>query len=108
MKDEVNYVSISGNIGKVEFAVTHSGNPVCNFQIASDRRSKESTVTAWAKVNVYSKSLVEVCRIKLRKGLWVLVEGELMNREGKLGELTEIRARKLLFGNEREGVGHGS
>lgn len=35
-----------------------------------------------------------------------MVEGELMNREGVLGDLTEVRARELIF-LEDEGVHHG-
>lgn len=97
MTDDVNHVSISGNVGKLEFATTGNGSPVCNFQMASDRRARDNTITAWVKVNVYSKGLVEVCRSRLRKGLKVWVEGELMNRDGRLGELTEVRARKVLF-----------
>ena len=49
------------------------------------------------KVNVYVENLIRICKSKLTKGRYVIVEGELMNREGQYGELTEVRAREVLF-----------
>ena len=101
MSDDINHVSISGNVGKIDFSTTGTGAPVCTFTIASDRRSTDRTITAWVKVNVYVPALVAVCKTKLSKGVKVWVEGELMNREGRLGELTEVRARRVLFPEAR-------
>ena len=103
--DHINHVSISGNVGKVTFATMGNGDPVCTFHLASDRRARDKTITAWVKINVYSKALVEVCKNRLRTGIEIAVSGELMNREGKLGELTEVRARQIIFGS---GDAHGS
>lgn len=38
-----------------------------------------------------------------------MVEGELMNRDGVLGDLTEVRARELIFvpDEDPEGAHHG-
>lgn len=101
MSDDVNHVSISGNVGKIDFSTTSSGAPVCTFTIASDRKTPDRVITAWVKINVYPAALVTVCKAKLAKGTKVWVEGELMNREGRIGELTEIRARRVLFPEAR-------
>jgi single-stranded DNA-binding protein len=97
----MNLVAYSGNVsGKIEFAKTGGGTPVCTFHVASDRRTKDTVITCWAKINAYGHGLVEACRQKLVKGIYVVVEGELMNREGRLGELLEIRARRVDFPSE--------
>lgn len=103
----VNRVVISGNVtDKIAYSSTGNGVPTCTFVLASDRYTRDSVVTAWVKINVYGK-LVEVCRTRLVKGRYVLVEGELMNRDGRLGELTEVRAKEVIFPvqdrNEQEG-----
>lgn len=97
----MNVVAISGNVSaKIEFAKTGGGTPVCTFHMASDRRTKDATITAWVKINAYGHGLVEACRQRLTKGVYVVVEGELMNREGRLGELLEVRARRVDFPSE--------
>ena len=96
----VNRVIISGNASdSARFHSTGSGTACATFKIACDRRgaNKGETVTAWVKINVYGDSLVEICRMRLRKGVYVIVEGELMNRDGAAGEVTEIRAKELVF-----------
>jgi single-stranded DNA-binding protein len=94
----INRVIISGNIsGRVSYNETSSGTPACSFSLASDRYASGSVVTAWVKVNVYGDGLVRTCSERLIKGLYVLVEGELMNRGGQTGELTEIRAKEIIF-----------
>lgn len=94
----LNKVIISGNVGgRITFNSTPSGTEACSFQLASDRPIQGGVVTAWVKINAYDDQLVRVCKGRLVKGLYVLVEGELMNREGVYGELTEIRAREVIF-----------
>jgi len=110
----VNRVVISGNVtGAIQEGRTNSGVPTCTFVLASDRYTKDSIVTAWVKINVYGKPLVDVCEPRLRKGRYVLVEGELMNRDGRTAELTEVRAKEVIFPTheaeqESEGAGNGS
>lgn len=68
------------------------------FTMVCDRRRAEGgVVTAWVKVNVYIESLIKTCRKMLNCGGYVIVEGELMNREGKYEQLTEVRAREIIF-----------
>jgi single-stranded DNA-binding protein len=101
----LNRVIISGNVGgKIAFADTGSGTPVCSFYLVSDRHSSGGTVvTARVKINVYGENFVRLCRARLVKGVYVLVEGELMNRNGKLEELLEVRTKEILFLSRDEG-----
>jgi single-stranded DNA-binding protein len=95
----INRVIISGNLSsRITYAKTGNGSEVCTFTLASDRPGSNGVVvSAYIKCNVYSQGLVDVCRRKLAKGSYVIVEGELMNRDGQIGELTEVRARDVIF-----------
>lgn len=94
----INKVIISGNVGgNIAFNQTPSGTDACSFQVASDRHTQTGMITAWVKINAYGENLVRLCRGRLSKGQYVLVEGELMNRDGVHGELTEVRAREVIF-----------
>ena len=93
----INKVIISGNVaGNINFGEVKGGSAL-SFSVASDRKANGSTITAWVKINVYHEALVRICRTRLLKGGYVLIEGELMNREGQHGELTEVRAREIIF-----------
>jgi len=88
----------SGNVSRdINYGEMPDGTPVVSFTMASDRVANGSTITAWVKVNVYIEQLVSACKSKLECGGYVLVEGELMNREGRHGKLTEVRAREIIF-----------
>lgn len=94
----INQVVISGNVaGNINFAQLQRGGQALSFSVASDRKSNGSTITAWVKVNVYHEALVRICKSRLEKGGYVLIQGELMNRDGQHGELTEVRAREIIF-----------
>jgi single-stranded DNA-binding protein len=94
----INRVIVSGNAtGKIDYSTTDQGGDVCTFVLASDRHSSGGVVTAYVKVNVYIEALVRLCRTKLDKGCYILVEGELMNRTTPSGKVTEVRAWELLF-----------
>lgn len=95
----INRVILSGNAtSSINYSTTGSGSPVCTFVVASSRPGANgSTVSSYVKINAYSNGLVDLCRSRLRQGSYIIVEGELMNRDGKLGELTEVRARDLVF-----------
>jgi single-stranded DNA-binding protein len=103
----INQVTISGNVKeKMSFASTANQTPACTFQLASDRHSSSGVVTAFVKVNCYGEGLVNACRAKLAKGVYVIVAGELMCRDGQLGDLVEVRAREIIFLPGQE-AGHG-
>jgi single-stranded DNA-binding protein len=95
----VNAVYLGGNLSdSAKFRETGSGKPCCSFKMACDRRGVGGdTITVWVKVNVYVEPLVELCRTRLQKGLYLVVVGELMNRDGDRGELIEVRAQQLIF-----------
>lgn len=95
----INRVLVSGNVTtRIEYGTTGSGSPVCSFVLASSRPGANGiTLTSFVKINAYSSGLVDVCRGRLCSGAYVIVEGELMNRDGRIGELTEVRARDLVF-----------
>lgn len=94
----INKVILSGNVaGNITFGEMSGGSDALSFSVASDRKSSGATITAWVKINVYQEALVRICRTRLLKGGYVLVEGELMNRDGQHGELTEVRAREIIF-----------
>jgi single stranded DNA-binding protein len=96
----INRVIISGNASdSARFQQTGGGTPCATFKLACDRRgaNKGETVTAWVKINVYGDALVEICKARLHKGAYLIVEGELMNRDGAVGEVTEVRAKEVIF-----------
>jgi|WetSurMetagenome_2_1015567.scaffolds.fasta_scaffold08238_5 single-stranded DNA-binding protein len=95
----INKSILSGNVsGDINFSELPGGDPALSFSLASDRRSGDGgSVTVWVRVNVYIQPLIHICRERLHKGGYVLVEGELMNRDGVHGKLTEVRAREIIF-----------
>jgi single-stranded DNA-binding protein len=96
----LNRVIISGNISdRITYSQTGASVPACSFSLASDRHTSGDVVTAWVKCNVYGEGLVRICKSRLHKGTYVLVEGELMNRDGHHGELLEVRVKDLIFLN---------
>lgn len=101
----LNRVIISGNVSdSARYHETGGGSKCATFKLASDRRGMKpgEVITAWVKINIYSEALIDICRTRLTKGAYVLVEGELMNREGAQGEVTEVRAKEIIFTNQGE------
>lgn len=94
----INRVTISGNVcGDANYGQLRDGTRCCSFSIASDRHTRGDVITAFVRVNVYIDVLTDLIRQKLRKGDYVIVDGELMNRNGTAEELTEVRAREIVF-----------
>ena len=94
----INKVIVSGNVSReINYGRMPDDSPVLSFTMASDRATNGVTITAWAKINVYIDSLVEQCHTHLVCGGYVIVEGELMNREGRHGKLMEVRAKEIVF-----------
>lgn len=89
-----NAVWLSGNVGaKIVKSHTKDNRTACSFSVASEGDKHRTT---WVRVNVYD-GLAEYCQDRLHKGVYCAVVGELMNRDGQYGELTEIRARDVIF-----------
>lgn len=88
----------SGNIASdVSYGRTGKGEAAANFKLVVEQSHKQLT---FVRVNVYGGN-VEVCRMRdLRKGDYVIVHGELMNRSGhqSYGDtLTEIRCLEIVI-----------
>lgn len=92
-----NLVVLSGNVVNAPEYGRTSSTDAMSFLLASSRPSSTGSVTAHVKVNVYIEGLLRICEMKLQKGKYVQVQGELMNRDGRSGQLVEIRARDILF-----------
>lgn len=90
----LNAVFVSGNVGTIEFSTTRERmDDVCTFTVASEKVRSRPT---WVRVNVYGGA-VESCRTHLRKGRYVVVQGELMNRQAGANLVTEIRCIDVKF-----------
>jgi single-stranded DNA-binding protein len=84
----------SGNLSSsVSYGNTRGGDDACNFKLSIDHLYKP---TLNVRVNVYGGN-VDVCRrLGLKKGDFVVVDGELMNRSGHDEVLTEVRCREII------------
>lgn len=98
----LNNFSGAGNVsGPIKFGSTGQGDLACSFMLVMDKKNQQ--VSTWVRINVYGP-LVKICETKLKKGDYLVVEGELMNRqrvaveaEGDTQILTEVRARDIIF-----------
>lgn len=94
----INKVILSGNVSSEIYKnKLHDGTDAVSFTMISDRRSGGKIIAARVKINVYLEQLVVLCDQKLTCGGYVIVEGELMNRSGHYGKLTEVRAQEIVF-----------
>lgn len=92
-----NQVLISGHVdGQVLSGTTGDGEEACSFSVASGDSGQKAT---HVRVNAYGP-IAEQCARESSVGAYCLVIGELMNRPGKFGKLTEIRAKKVEFFND--------
>lgn len=99
----INKVIVSGNTSdSAHYHSTDNGTPCATFKLASDRRgiNRGEVITTWVKINVYNEALVSLCEKRLKKGVYVIVEGELMTRKAAHGEVIEVRARELIFNED--------
>lgn len=85
---------ISGCLGVDPYlAYTKKGEPVCELSVGL---VNEQSATIWRKVVVFGK-LAELCKVHLRKGTQVFVQGQthlkkFTNREGLEKEYFEVKA----------------
>lgn len=85
---------ISGRLGVDPYlAYTKKGEAVCEMSVGL---VNEQSVTIWRKVVVFGK-LAELCKVHLRKGSQVFVQGQthlkkFANREGLEKEYFEVKA----------------
>lgn len=110
----VNRVIVAGNLTRdPELRYTPSGQPVCNFSIAVNRRyesqGEKKEETTFLRVTVWGKQ-GEACQQYLTKGQSALVEGRLQVRnwekDGQKHTATDVVAESVHFG-DRKGQGGG-
>ena len=88
----------SGNVAsEVQYGQTKSGDVACNFKLVIEQAHK---ALVYLRINVYGGN-VEVCRKRnLGIGDYVVIGGELMNREGRAATLTEVRCLSIVITHE--------
>lgn len=105
-------IIIVGNLGAdPEMRYTPSGRAVTNFSVAVNRRTRDSEgqmqdETDWYRVAVWNQQ-AEIADQYLRKGMKVLVEGELAPRQftdqsGQLRTSLDVRFARFVMLNTRE------
>ena len=107
----LNKIFLTGNLTRdPDLKYTNSGTPVCNFDIAVNRKYKQGeewkTEAQFFKIVVWGKQ-GENCGQYLAKGRAALVEGRLQNRsyetqDGDKRTVTEIIADNVQFLGGRE------
>ncbi len=111
----VNKVILVGNLGSdPEVRYLPSGQPVCNFNIATTERwtgkdGNPGERTEWHRIVVFGKQ-AENCKEYLKKGRQVYVEGRLQTREwndkeGHKRTTTEVVAQVVQFLGSGQGRG---
>lgn len=100
-----NQVLISGHMeGRVLAGTTGDGEGACSFLVASGDGGQKITMV---RVNAYGPVAVQ-CMQESGIGAYCVITGELMNRPGKYGKLTEIRAKKVEFFPDIDNSGPGA
>lgn len=92
-----NQVLLSGYVeSRVLAGKTGDGGEACSFTVASGDSGQKTT---HVRINAYGL-IAEQCEKESKPGAYCVIFGELMNRPGKFGKLTEIRAKKVEFVSE--------
>lgn len=112
----LNKVMLIGNLGQdPDVRYTQSGQPVANFNIATNERWTNKQTgnaeerTEWHRIVVWGK-LAELCKEYLHKGSTVFVEGRLQTRDwtdkdGNKRYTTEVVAQNVKFIGRRDEAG---
>ena len=108
---------IIGNVGKdAEMRFTPSGTAVTSFSVAVNVGYGENKATAWYRVSAWGKT-AEACNQYVKKGLRVMVEGELTpdketggprvftKGDGSSAASFELNAREVKFLSSKSDVG---
>lgn len=97
----------SGNVASdVAYGETRAGDTACNFRLVIEQPHKP---LSYFRVNAYGRNASDCQNKKLAKGDYVVIDGELMNRQGKEELLTEIRCTEIVIhprGDKRGGDGN--
>lgn len=89
-----NQVMISGYVdGRILSGTTGDGEEACSFSVVSADSGHKSI---YVRVNAYGR-IAKQCIVDSGDCEYCVITGELMNRPGKFGKLTELRAKKVEF-----------
>ena len=109
------YTIIIGNVGRdPELRYTQNGVAVCDFSVAvsrkwTDRNSNEPREkTIWFRVTAW-RALAETCNEFVRKGMQVMVTGEVdasayVGQDGEARASLDLTAQNVQFLGSREGA----
>ena len=111
---QINRVHITGHLtGDPDLRYTPDGQPVCNFNIASNRRYMDKKSGEWQEATTFVRvttwgQLAERMGERLHKGNAVYVEGSLESRswetsDGQKRSTIEIRALRVQHLNKLPG-----
>lgn len=99
-----NQVLVSGYVeGKMVSGTTGDGGSAFSFSVSSEDSGRK---TMRVRVNAYG-SMADRCDSEAQRGVYCIVAGELMNRSGKFGKLTEVRAKTVEFVSDVDNEGSG-
>ena len=100
-------LTVVGNVGRdPELKYLSNGTALCSFSVAVTTKRKDEEQTEWFKITAWGK-LAETCNQYVKKGMQVLVSGELTieRYKGKNGPQASpaVRADDVLFMNRGNG-----
>jgi len=75
-----------GNIGNIYYSETSKSEPIVSFLLCIERNAFDCT---WIKCHAYDRPAIYLKK-SLRKGDYVIVNGELINKNTKTGDSKEI------------------
>jgi single-strand DNA-binding protein len=104
---DVNRVDLLGRLGNdVEIRTTQKGREIATFSIAVDTGYYDKDAEKWKenlhwhKIVTFQEGLISVLRLRGKKGVRVLVTGELTYNEWqKEGETSKRKDAEILVGN---------
>lgn len=94
----LNKVTLLGNIGKdPRFGINElSKKEVASFYFATNDKYKDKStgeqkvITDWHKIVIYNEKLVQFCKIHVKRGAKLYIEGQIKTRKYKENPVTEI------------------
>jgi hypothetical protein len=92
-------VVISGRVNSVNSGETRKDVPACSFTIRS--LAPKSSQPVLVRVNIYGE-YAKRCVSSLRRGVYVIVRGELMSRRKSVGDIVfvDIRCADIVWCDE--------
>jgi len=106
----MNTAMILGRLGRdPETRYTNGGKQVCNFSVATDRKSGGESVTDWHNVTCWDKT-ADIAAKFLRKGSEVMVQGEIRYstykaKDGTEKNKTEINCTRIVLVGKKDSNG---